>query len=149
MNTSYCTFIVGWALCGVPVDRVREVISEIPYTPVPLAEDYVAGLINLRGQIVTAIDMSVCLEMNAEVLDRDPERTRNHVVVDVGDERMGLFVDDIGPVIEVDRELIETPPPNLKLAIPKLVSHTARLSEGVLLILDLDQLVEIRHRSNI
>jgi purine-binding chemotaxis protein CheW len=149
MSNSYCTFIVGWSLCGVPVAQVREVISELRCTPVPLAAPAVHGLVNLRGQIVTAINLAVCLEMwHDSSDDHDVSDKSNYVVVDVYDEKMALLVDDIGPVVEVDESLIEPPPANLRLAIPHFIVQTARLSEGVLLILDLNQLAEIRHGSS-
>ncbi|MFK8113426.1 MAG: chemotaxis protein CheW [Rubripirellula sp.] len=143
-SSSYCTFIVGWSLCGVRVDLVREVVSELACTPVPLSDRSISGLINLRGQIVTVVDTSVCIGANENAMETKPT---NHVIVDVGDERMSLLVDDIGPVIEIENERIEPTPTNLKQSIPNFISETARVSEGIVLLLDVNRLAQLRHGS--
>ncbi len=144
MSISYCTFTVGWSLCAVPVERVREVVGNFPCTPVPLAGAAISGLINLRGQIVTASDLRVLLNLATH---RDPDDThaaKNHIIVDIGDEYMSLIVDEIGPVMTAQRSMIESPPSSLDTTIAELVTGVARMPDCLLMILNLDQLLNLQ-----
>src|SRR5258708_763943 len=100
MSTSnqYCTFHLENLFFGVEVQKVQEVIRYQEMTRVPLASHVVQGLINLRGQIVTAIDLRRRLELNERPADRLPM----NVIVRTDDGPMSLLVDEIGDVLEVD-----------------------------------------------
>src|SRR5712691_1623782 len=97
MPRQLCTFMVGDLFFGVEVQQVQEVIRYLPMTRVPLAPRVVEGLINLRGQIVTAIDLRRRLEL--------PERAEGqrpmNIVVRTAGGAVSLLVDDIGEVVEV------------------------------------------------
>ena len=133
----YCTFHLGELYLGISVEHVQEVIRYQEMTRVPLAESTVRGLINLRGQIVTAID----LRRRFRLSPRD-ELPMN-VVVHVDDEALSFLVDEIGDVVEVPAELVEAPPATLTGPPRQLVSEVCKLEGRLLLILDVAQVAGV------
>src|ERR1700746_2142964 len=96
-----CTFILDGLYFGVDVLKVQEIIRYQEMTRVPLAPPVVRGLINLRGQIVTAID----LRRRLELTDRPADQLPINVVVHTDDGAVSLLVDEIGDVLEVPEKL--------------------------------------------
>jgi purine-binding chemotaxis protein CheW len=130
----FCTFYVDGMYFGVDVMEVQEVIRYQEMTDVPLAPDIVRGLINLRGQIVTAIDLRKRLGIEAERTELPM-----NVVIRSGDEAVSLLVDEIGDVVETDPADREDPPPTLAGPARELVASTYKLPGRLLLILDVDR----------
>ena len=139
----YCTFYVDGLFFGVEVLRVQEVIRFQEMTPVPLASNVVSGLINLRGQIVTAID----LRRRLALADRDPSELPMNVVIRTDDGAVSLLVDQIGDVLEVDADSYERPPETLSGVARQLVLGVYKLKHHLLLILDTDQTVDLLEKS--
>jgi purine-binding chemotaxis protein CheW len=139
----YCTFYVDGLFFGVEVLRVQEVIRFQEMTPVPLASNVVSGLINLRGQIVTAIDLRRRLALS----DRDPSELPMNVVIRTDDGAVSLLVDQIGDVLEVDADSYERPPETLNGVARQLVLGVYKLKGQLLLILDTDQTVDLLEKS--
>ncbi|MDH5491662.1 MAG: chemotaxis protein CheW [Myxococcales bacterium] len=131
----YCTFHLDGLYFGVQVEMVQEVIRYQEMTPVPLASPVVRGLINLRGQIVTALDMRRRLEMP----DREDGELPMNVVLRTDEGALSLLVDEIGDVIEVDEESFESPPATLRGRARDLVRGVHKLEGELLLILDTEQ----------
>jgi purine-binding chemotaxis protein CheW len=131
-DSQFCTFLVRGMLFGLEVTCIQEVIRYQPLTPVPLTASTIAGLINLRGQIVTAIDLRVRLGLPA----RDPEERPLNVVVRTADGPVSLLVDDIGDVIQVDEDTFERPPETLGDAARELIRGAYKLKGRLLLVLD-------------
>jgi purine-binding chemotaxis protein CheW len=102
----FATFYLGDLFFGVEVRQVQEVIRFQEMTPVPLAPSVIQGLINLRGQIVTAIDLRRRLELPERPADELPM----NVVVRTIDGAVSLLVDEIGDVLEVSSDGFERPP---------------------------------------
>jgi purine-binding chemotaxis protein CheW len=132
-----CTFYVGGGYFGIPVQQVQEVVRPQPITPVPLAPKVVRGLINLRGQILTAIDLRFRLGLGEP---RDPGKLLN-VVVCTADGAVSLLVDEIGDVLEVQEGTFEPPPETLQNASRELVLGVHKLPNRLLLILDTEKAV--------
>lgn len=126
-----CTFIVGDLRLGVDVGDVREVLRRQPTTPVPLAHDEVAGLINLRGEIVTALD----LRRRFGLEPADAERHMNVVLV-TEEEPVSLVVDSIGEVVTVSEDDFERPPDTASAATSALILGAYKLDGQLLLLLD-------------
>src|SRR5271157_1110559 len=105
----FSTFLVDGLFFGVEVEKVQEVLRYQQMTRVPLASPVVRGLINLRGQIVTAIDLRRRLDLR----DRPDDQLPLNVVVQSDDGAVSLLVDEIGDVLEVPEELFERPPDTL------------------------------------
>lgn len=137
-QTQYCTFWVRGLYFGVAVGDVQEVLRAQEMTPVPLASDAIRGLINLRGQIVTALDLRQRLE-----LEDGERREPMNVIVRGRGEAVSLLVDEIGDVIDTgDRELHPTPS-NLPATVQSVLRGVVPLPEAILLVLDPDQAVEV------
>jgi purine-binding chemotaxis protein CheW len=135
----YCTFYVDGHYCGVDVLKVQEIIRYQEMTRVPLAPPVVRGLINLRGQIVTAIDLRRRLELS----DRPADQFPINVVVQTDDGAVSLLVDEIGDVLEVSETLFEQPPETLKGTARELIRGAYKLNDRLLLILDTERTVDL------
>jgi len=132
-SQQFCTFVLKGQVFGVPVQRVQEVIRYQQMTRVPLVSESVRGLINLRGQIVTAIDLRRCLGLPPREADRVPM----NVVVRTDDGPISLLVDEIGEVLEVQRSDREAPPETLRGQIRTMVRGVYKLPTYLLLELDI------------
>jgi purine-binding chemotaxis protein CheW len=135
----YCTFYVDGHFFGLDVMQVQEVIRFQEMTRVPLAPPVVRGLINLRGQIVTAID----LRRRLELMDRPADQLPVNVVVQTDDGAISLLVDEIGDVVEVQEKLFERPPDTLKGTARELIRGAYKLEHELLLILDMERTVAL------
>jgi purine-binding chemotaxis protein CheW len=135
----FATFYLDRLLFGVEVSKVQEVIRYQETTRVPLAPPIVTGLINLRGQIVTALD----LRRRLELAERPADRLPMNVVVRAGDEAVSLLVDEIGDVLEVEDEIFESPPETLKGVARELIRGAYKLKDRLLLVLDTEKAVSI------
>jgi purine-binding chemotaxis protein CheW len=135
----FCTFFIDGLLFGVEVETVQEVIRHQEMTGVPLASAVVAGLINLRGQIVTAID----LRRRLGVRDRLDGELPMNVVVRTGDGAVSLLVDEIGDVVEVEEKAFEEAPDTLSNSSRELIRGVYKLKNELLLVLDTQRSVNI------
>jgi purine-binding chemotaxis protein CheW len=135
----YCTFFVGDHYFGVNVTQVQEVIRYQQMTRIPLSVPEVAGLINLRGQIVTAIDLHRRLELPALPEGRLPM----NVVVRTDDQPVSLLVDEIGDVVDAGAGTHEPVPETLTGVARQLVSGVHKLQDRLLLILDVAKAVAV------
>jgi purine-binding chemotaxis protein CheW len=124
---------------GVEVLKVQEVIRYQEMTRVPLAPNMIQGLINLRGQIVTAID----LRRRLELPPRPEGQLPMNVVVRSDDGAVSLLVDEIGDVVEIQDEAYERPPETLKGLGRELITGVYKLKERLLLILDTERTVSL------
>jgi len=133
----FCTFSLGAQQFGVAVEKVQEVIPFQEMTPVPLAPPEVMGLLNLRGQIVVAIDLRRRLGLPIA----PPGRRPMNVVVRSEDGAVSLLVDEVGEVVDAGEETFEAPPDTLRIAERDLIRGAHKLEQGLLLILDTDRAV--------
>jgi len=127
-----CTFFLDGLRFGVDVQQVQEVVPYQEMTRVPLAPPTVRGLLNLRGQIITGIDLRRRLEL--------PERAAGslpmNVVLRGEDSPVSFLVDDIGEVIEVAADSWERPPDTLQRRVRELIQGVCPLQDDLLLILN-------------
>jgi purine-binding chemotaxis protein CheW len=135
-----CTFVLDGHLFGVDVASVQEVLKQQDLTPVPLAPPEVAGLINLRGQIVTTLDLRSRLGL--------PERPAGtdsvSVVVRATDGGpVSLVVDRIGDVLHVDGASLEAPPDTVPAEVRELVSGICKLEDRLMLLLDTEKAIRV------
>jgi len=118
-NHRYSTFYLNNICFGVPVERVQEVMDFQEITPVPLAPTALPGIINLRGQILTTIDLKSRLNLS----EHDAGEKPMMMVVRTSAGPINLVVDKIGPVLDVDVELFERPTETLKPAVHEVTTH--------------------------
>ena len=138
-HQQYCTFFIQDLLFGVEVETVQEVIRHQEMTRVPLAPAVIAGLINLRGQIVTAID----LRRRLGVRERGDGKLPMNVVVRTADGAVSLLVDEIGDVVEVEDNDFEPAPDNLSSTSRELIRGVYKLKNELLLVLDTQRSVNL------
>lgn len=136
---TYCTFELANLFFGVEVLAVQEVIRHQRMTPVPLAPEVVSGLINLRGQVVTAID----LRRRLGLPDRPADVLPMNVVVRTAEGPVSLLVDEIGDVLQVEDGQFELPPETLDGAAAELITGVYKLEERLLLVLDIDKALQV------
>lgn len=136
-TTQLCTFTVDDLLFGVEVIEVQEVIRFQHMTRVPLAPPVIRGLINLRGQIVTAIDLRTCLGLPPRNSDELPM----NVVIRGTEGSVSLLVDSIGDVIEVSEDAFEAPPSTMHPAQRDVIDAVCKLPGRLLLVLDPERAV--------
>ncbi|MCB9731849.1 MAG: chemotaxis protein CheW [Deltaproteobacteria bacterium] len=127
-----CTFLLDSHAFAIAVDQVQEVLNPQAMTRVPLAPPVVHGLINLRGEIVTAVDLRTRLSMPPRPAGKRPM----NVVITSGDGPMSLLVDDIGDVIEVPWESCEDPPATLPPTLRDVVVTVCKRPDELLLVID-------------
>lgn len=137
--TQYCTFRLDTLLFGVEVDRVQEVLRAQELTGVPLANPVVEGLINLRGQIVTALDLRRRLQLPPRTDARQPM----NIVVRTATGGLSLLVDEIGDVVDVDEATFEGPPETLEGVARDLIRGAYKLEGQLLLVLDTERVVHL------
>src|SRR5688572_22318959 len=142
-SKQFCTFFLNGLFFGVEVLKVQEVIRYQTMTPVPLASRTIQGLINLRGQIVTAIDLRHRLELPP----RTGEELPMNVVVRTDEGAVSLLVDEIGDVVEIQDDIFERPPETLRGVARELVTGVYKLKERLLLILDTEKTVNLTANS--
>jgi purine-binding chemotaxis protein CheW len=135
----FSTFFVADLFFGVDVLNVQEVLRFQQMTPVPQAPRVIEGLINLRGQIVTAIDMRRRLGLPPRAGDKSPM----NMVVRTSDGAVSLLVDEIGDVLDMDAATYERPPENLDPAAREIIRGVYKLKGRLLLVLDAERTAEL------
>ena len=138
-NKQFATFFLDGLFFGVEVLKVQEVIRYQEMTRVPIAPAMIQGLINLRGQIITAIDLRRRLEMPPRAENRLPM----NVVVRTDDGAVSLLVDEIGDVVEIQDDTYEQLPETLTGVARELIRGVYKLKERLLLILDTERAVSL------
>ncbi len=139
ITKQYCTFFLNGLFFGVEVLNIQEVLRYQQMTPVPLAPATVHGLINLRGQIVTAIDLRQRLDLPPRAADVRPM----NVVVRSEDGAISLLVDEIGDVVEIGDDVFESPPGTLRGVARELIRGVYKLNDRLLLVLDIERTVNL------
>jgi purine-binding chemotaxis protein CheW len=157
MNKSFITVKIDNYLFGIDVALVREVNRYIDFSPVSLSPDFISGLMNLRGQIITVIDPGVRLNLGKRQLDS----TTRCVVIKSGaelansslssslNETVGILVNAVGDIISVDEDTIESLPPNLSDLDNEFISGVVKLENDLLVILKVDAIVKNDKKVNL
>jgi len=135
----YLTLTVGDTLCGVPVLAVRDVLTSQAITRIPLAPAEVAGSLNLRGRIVTAIDLRRRLGLSASAADA----TSMSVVVERDGELYSLLVDHVGDVVPLPLAGRAAKPPTLDPLWREVAADVHRLEDRLVILLDVERVLAI------
>lgn len=131
----YCSFYLDGLLFGIESQRIQEVIRSLELTDVPLAPPSISGLMNLRGQIVVAIDLRSRLRLPARAEGISPIC----VVVRTPDGSVSLLVDDIGDVVDSDIETFEPPPETMSREMRSVIVGVHKLDRQLMHVLDADR----------
>lgn len=138
-SRQFSTFFLDGLYFGVEVLKVQELIRYQDMTRVPLAPPVIRGLINLRGQIVTAVDLRCRFGMPERAAGRDPM----NAVVRTDDGAVSLLVDEIGDVVDVLEEQFERAPETLKGLATDLITGVYKLPDRLMLVLDVDRAIAV------
>lgn len=133
----FSTFYISERLYGIDVLRVQEVTKALPIAEVPLAPDFVCGLINLRGQISTAISLRALFQIN----EPDPE-TQMNVVCRLNDVLISFFVDGVGDVLELEDKDFETTPETVPGGIRRFIEGVYKTPTTLMSVVDVDKIAE-------
>ncbi len=139
-----CTFFINKIYFGIDVLQIQEIIRSQQITHIPLAPPDICGLINLRGQIVTIIDLQRRLEMTKTppaTINPTDEPQGYKLILHTDSEIVGLLVDNIGDVLECTEENFEPPPATLKGKIRESLQATYKLEDEFLLILNTEKIL--------
>ena len=153
----YTTFRLGEDLFGIDILLVREINRSLQITPVEQAPDFVTGLLNLRGQIITVIDLGLRLglekrEMNVNtrciVLKTSHELTSRHhaeeIVKNASSDQVGFLVDAVGDMVTVSDGDIAPPPANLGQVSEKFLTGVVKLEHGLVGLLDVGRILHVQ-----
>ncbi|MEA5550443.1 chemotaxis protein CheW [Anabaena cylindrica UHCC 0172] len=142
-----CTFFLKGVFFGIDVLHVQEVIRPQAITRIPLAPPDICGLINLRGQIITVIDLQCRLEMsepqtqlNIKLVD---EPQGFNIILHFEDEVVSLLVDNVGDVLEFPQNTFQLPPTTLKGKMRGMLAGAYPLPDGFLLVLDAKKILNV------
>lgn len=136
----FCTLRVADLLLGIEVGEIQEIIRDTSFTPVPMAHPAIRGLINLRGQIVTAIDLRRRAGLEPAV-DGAEYMT---MVLGTAEEPLALVVDSVGDVVEVAAEAFEPPPDTLRGEARRMIDGAYKLERELLLVLNLQVVLDLQ-----
>ena len=136
-NLQLCSFQLADATFGFDTMLVQEIIKVPDITKVYLAPEDITGIINLRGKIVTIIDLAVKLDLPTEAEMAD----RRIIIVESQEEPFGLVVDKINDVIHIDSEELDAAPSNVRVAQSRFISGVFRDNEQLIAILNLDEVI--------
>ena len=133
------TFYLENELFGIDALHVQEILTYQEITPVPLAPDYVKGLINLRGQIVTVIDLRCRLGFES----LDDETKGMNLIVQTDEGLMSVFVDQIGNVLDLRADRLKPAPGTIRGVAVHYIQAVCQLEEDLLIVLDIDSVLQL------
>jgi purine-binding chemotaxis protein CheW len=137
--TECVTFTVAGQMFGLPIERVQDVFKPARMTRVPLAGPEIAGVLNLRGRIVTAIHLSHRLDLHSHADGKPPMA----IGIECGAESFGLLVDMVGEVLKLSDDEREANPINLDRRLARVAAGVFRLDGQLLVLLDVDRVLEL------
>ena len=141
-NLQLCSFQLADATFGLDTMLVQEIIKVPDITKVYLAPPEITGIINLRGKIVTIVDLAIKLDLPTKV----EISNRRIIIVESQDEPFGLVVDHINDVISIDGEGVDAAPSNVRVAQSRFIAGVFRDSEQLIAILNLDEIITLAEK---
>jgi purine-binding chemotaxis protein CheW len=135
----YVTVLITDQLFGLPISRVQDVFMPVNMTRVPLSSPEIAGVLNLRGRIVTSIDMRCRLGLPK----KEDNRPAMAVGIEYKGESYGLLIDSVGEVLKVDESVREPNPVNLDARLARISAGVHRLDGQLLVVLDVDRVLDM------
>ena len=136
----YATFTLGDEVFGVEAIQVQEIVPLQKMTPVPHCPEYILGLINLRGQIFTALDLRY--RLTGEHVEIDEEKSLNFILK-TPSGICSLIVDDVGDVLDIESDRMEPPPETMQPKMKEFVQKICKMDDRLLCILDINKIVSI------
>ena len=136
MTGRVLTFYLCGTLCGIDIETAKEINRNVSYTQIPGAATHIVGLLNLRGQVVTLLDLAQLLNFK-----QTSARNNSHCIIlknkAEDPDQVGFFIDKRGDVVDVTPDMCEAVPANLVDVEEKFIHEVVKLENEILLILDL------------
>lgn len=136
-DQQFATFYVGDLLLGVDIRHVQEINRQLDVTPVPNAPPHVRGVINLRGEVATVLNLRTVLGLPQE----EPTTDTRNLIVHSDDESIGLWVDRIGDILTVSPDAIAPPPANVDGVDGRFFRGVHTMDTDIVVLLDVDQVL--------
>jgi purine-binding chemotaxis protein CheW len=140
--TEFVTFTTAGQLFGLPIGRVQDVFKPSRITRVPLAGPEIAGVLNLRGRIVTAVHLSNRLDLDSKLQADAQKKPLMAIGIECGTESFGLLVDMVGEVLKLPEAELEPNPINLDRKLARVSDGVFRLDGQLLVVLDIDRVLD-------
>lgn len=134
----FSTFFVGGAHCGINILNIQEINKHFEITRVPQSSDYIEGILNLRGRIVTIIDLGKKLGLSPVTKNKD----NRNIIVNSDDEHIGLLVDSISDVVIAHQDDIEPAPSNIGGVKGKYFQGVLKTEKQLIGILDIEEVLK-------
>lgn len=131
------TFYLGKFLFGIPAEKVVEINKDLDITPVPLAENYILGIMNLRGQILTVIDLAKKIELKSQV-----QPMVNLIIKTEEETPVSFVIEKIGDILEVPISRLEPPPEKVEGLKRDYIDKVYQLPERLLILLKIEKIFE-------
>ena len=142
MTERVLTFYLSGSLCGIDIAVAKEINKNVDYTPVPNSFDHVVGLLNLRGQIVTLVDLAQLLHFK-----ETSEKRKSHCIIlkknAMHPDQVGFFIDKMGDVIDVASDMYQTAPANIGDVEDGFINKVVKLKDEVVLMLNLSKILKM------
>jgi len=136
-TNQYVSFVIHGEEYGVPILCVQEIIRYETLTRVPQSPSYVDGVLNLRGQVIPVIN----LRRKFELPERELDKSTRIIVVEVRSRVMGMVVDEVSEVLQVNKEDIAPPPPMGTHLRTDYISGMAKINETLVILLEIDKIL--------
>lgn len=137
-DLEFSTFSVGGAICGINILTIQEINKNFDITRVPQAADYIEGILNLRGRIITIVDLGKKLGLSPVSKDKD----NRNIIVNSEDELIGLLVDSINDVVLAKKDDIEPAPANIGGVKGKFFQGVLKTEKQLIGILNIDEVLK-------
>jgi len=132
------TFYVSEALCGMDILKIQEINKNMEITPVPNSPEYVVGVLNMRGRIVTIID--VCKKLGLPKTEATSKR--RNIIVYSQNEYIGMLVDRVAEVVPAEWNKVTPPPSNVRGVQGKYFEGVYKTKDGLIAILDVEEVLK-------
>ncbi len=139
-DIEFSTFYVGGALCGIDILNIQEINKNFEITKVPQASDYIEGILNLRGRIVTIIDLGK--KLGLEPVNKSQGKDYRNIIVNSDEEHIGLLVDSISDVVLAKKSAIESAPSNIGGVKGKFFQGVLKTETQLIGILNIDEVLK-------
>ena len=142
MTGRVLTFYLCGTLCGIDIETAKEINRNVSYTQIPGAATHIVGLLNLRGQVVTLLDLAQLINFK-----QTSARNNSHCIIlknkAEDPDQVGFFIDKRGDVIDVTPNMCEPVPANIADVEKKMIHKVVKLEDEILLILDLKGIIQM------
>lgn len=135
------TFRVGSELFGVPIAKVQEIVRVPAIAHIPQAPEFVEGVINLRGRVITVVDMHKRLNRVASSEDKDRDKKSRILVVEVEGRLVGVIVDEVREVIKLQPEQVDAAPPMVAGLSNQYINGVGKLTDDLLVLVDIEKIL--------